>query len=62
MKRLILCLKAFLQEDPSWIDTYGDAILSILRDFANPALEHGDPNFTFMRNKDWFVGHSWAAG
>ena len=22
----------------------------------------GDPHFTFMRNKDWFVGHSWAAG
>ena len=21
-----------------------------------------DPHYGYMRNKDWFVGHSWAAG
>ena len=48
--------------DPGWINTYGDAVLSLIRDFANPATNGGDPYFPFMRNKDWFVGHSWAAG
>ena len=48
--------------DPEWANQYNDAIMAIIRDFANPALGSGDPHFTFMRNKDWFVGHSWAAG
>lgn len=48
--------------DPSWVQTYGEAILTLIRDYSNPALANADPNFTFMRNKDWFVGHSWAAG
>ena len=47
--------------DSDWVGTYGDAVLSLIRDFANPA-PNSDPDFTFMRNKDWFVGHSWAAG
>ena len=48
--------------DPAWYDEHGEAILSLLRDFSNPATENGDPYFPYMRNKDWFVGHSWAAG
>jgi endo-1,3(4)-beta-glucanase len=51
------------KEEPDWLDTYGDAMMAIIRDFANPAPSSGaDPHFTFMRNKDWYVGHSWAAG
>ena len=57
------------KEDPEWTSTYGDAVLSLIRDFANPATHsdsspdfNGDLYFPFMRNKDWFVGHSWAAG
>ena len=50
------------KSDSNWVNTYGDAVLSLIRDYSNPASGNGDPNFTFMRNKDWFVGHSWAAG
>ena len=50
------------KSDSNWVNTYGDAVLSLIRDYSNPAYGNGDPNFTFMRNKDWFVGHSWAAG
>ena len=58
----------FCQGDAGWLNQNKDALMAILRDFANPANvanpsnEHGDPDFTSMRNKDWFVGHSWAAG
>lgn len=48
--------------DPGWVDTYGDAIMSLIRDYSNPAANFADPHFTHMRAKDWFVGHSWAAG
>ena len=48
--------------DPGWVNTYGNAVMSLIRDFSNPATNFGDPHFTQMRAKDWFVGHSWASG
>ncbi len=50
------------QGDPAWFEENRDQVLAMLRDFSNPATGKADPFFTFMRNKDWFVGHSWAAG
>ena len=50
------------KSDPAWLEANQDAVMSMLRDISNPAVMRADPNFTFMRNKDWFVGHSWAAG
>jgi endo-1,3(4)-beta-glucanase len=46
--------------DKAWFDANKEAILSLARDIANPSLE--DKGFTPFRNKDWFTGHSWAAG
>lgn len=37
-----------------------EALDELLRDFANPNTN--DKFFTFARHKDWFEGHSWAAG
>ena len=48
--------------DQGWANQYQNAIMALIRDYANPALGSGDPHFPFMRNKDWFDGHSWAAG
>jgi hypothetical protein len=36
------------------------ALLSLIRDFANPS--GADPYFTPTRMKSWFDGHSWASG
>ena len=41
---------------PDFQQNYGAAILSLIRDYANPALGASDPHFTFMRSKDWYVG------
>lgn len=46
--------------DPTWKDRWGDHALHFVRDFANPSSE--DPHYPVTRSKDWFVGHSWAAG
>ena len=44
------------KERPDFVQTYGSAIINLIRDYSNPALDSNDPHFTFMRNKDWFVG------
>ena len=44
------------KERPDFVQTYGSAIINLIRDYSNPALDNNDPHFTFMRNKDWFVG------
>jgi len=49
-----------IKKDVAWGQTYRQKILEIVRDFANPS--NSDPAFTKYRNKDWFVGHSYAAG
>ena len=49
--------------DSNWVNTYGDAVLSLIRDYSNPAYGNGDPNFTFMRNKGFqleFANISWV--
>lgn len=46
--------------DPSWgIDHY-DSVLLYIRDFANPSRH--DEYFPAFRQKDWFLGSSWASG
>ena len=44
------------KERPDFVQTYGSAIINLIRDYSNPAVDSNDPHFTFMRNKDWFVG------
>jgi len=34
--------------------------MSLVRDIANPSTQ--DPYFPITRHKDWWMGHSWAAG
>jgi endo-1,3(4)-beta-glucanase len=51
---------ALARGDAAWAAAHKDAVLALARDIANPSTE--DPYFTVMRNKDWFDGHSWAAG
>jgi endo-1,3(4)-beta-glucanase len=56
----IYAAAALIKEDPEWLDEGGDALLHLVRNIANPTTE--DPAYTYLRNKDWFVGHSWASG
>jgi endo-1,3(4)-beta-glucanase len=46
--------------DPAWLASRREAITALARDIANPS--GADTAFTRFRNKDWFTGHSWAAG
>ncbi|XXX74861.1 glycosyl hydrolase [Sorangium sp. So ce134] len=46
--------------DPDWRDEYGDKVLWLVRDIANPSVK--DQHFTPFRSMDWFRGHSWASG
>jgi endo-1,3(4)-beta-glucanase len=46
--------------DPSWGKEYFDRVLLYIRDIANPSTE--DEYFTQFRQKDWFLGSSWASG
>lgn len=45
---------------PEWAERHREALLLYARDFANPTYE--DPYFPVWRNKDWFMGFSWASG
>jgi endo-1,3(4)-beta-glucanase len=46
--------------DPEWAMEYMADIMLYIRDFANPMDD--DPHFTQYRQKDWFLGSSWASG
>ena len=46
--------------DPEWATEYMEDILLYIRDFANPMDD--DPHFAQYRQKDWFLGSSWASG
>jgi endo-1,3(4)-beta-glucanase len=48
------------KEDPEWLNSRREAILALVRDFANPSST--DPFFVVSRHKDWYDGHSWASG
>ncbi|KAL3793171.1 hypothetical protein ACHAW5_000368 [Stephanodiscus triporus] len=45
---------------PEWARKYNDRILLYIRDIANPSAE--DKNFPMFRQKDWYLGNSWAGG
>lgn len=46
--------------DPEWAQEYFDKVLLYIRDFANPSAD--DQYFVQFRQKDWFLGSSWASG
>jgi endo-1,3(4)-beta-glucanase len=46
--------------DPAWARQFMDDILLYIRDFANPVAD--DPYFPPFRQKDWYLGSSWASG
>lgn len=46
--------------DPAWAANYFDKILLYIRDYANPWTD--DEYFTPFRQKDWWLGSSWASG
>ena len=46
--------------DHDWAKLYFDRVLLYIRDYANPS-EH-DYYFTRFRQKDWWLGSSWASG
>eukprot|EP00548_Thalassiothrix_antarctica_P007286 CAMPEP_0194136194 /NCGR_PEP_ID=MMETSP0152-20130528/6219_1 /TAXON_ID=1049557 /ORGANISM="Thalassiothrix antarctica, Strain L6-D1" /LENGTH=922 /DNA_ID=CAMNT_0038832747 /DNA_START=183 /DNA_END=2951 /DNA_ORIENTATION=+ len=46
--------------DPSWGREHFDEVLLYIRDFANPSED--DEFFPQYRQKDWFLGSSWASG
>lgn len=48
------------KDHPAWWAAWGDRVMHIVRDIANPAPS--DPHYAVTRCKDWFVGHSWASG
>lgn len=45
---------------PDWAREYYDLILLYVRDIANPSAY--DNYFPMYRQKDWYLGNSWAAG
>lgn len=52
---------AVAAEDPAWyrqnLEPY---VTTLVRDYANN--DKDDPFFAYARHKDWYMGHSWAAG
>jgi len=48
------------RSNPSWFQSRKSAILSLVRDYANPSSQ--DSYFPITRHMDWFDGHSWASG
>jgi len=46
--------------DPSWGRKHFDEVLLYIRDFANPYED--DEFFPQYRQKDWYLGSSWASG
>jgi endo-1,3(4)-beta-glucanase len=45
--------------DPAWLAANKQYIMPLVRDFASPVR---DTHFPQARHKDWYDGHSWAAG
>lgn len=56
----IYAAAAMAKDNPAWVSQWGDEVMDLIRDIAEPS--GADPHYGYMRNKDWFVGHSWAAG
>eukprot|EP00775_Hariotina_reticulata_P009166 gene9166-9333_t len=52
---------AVAAEDAAWYQSnLATYINTLIRDYANN--NKNDPLFPFARHKDWYMGHSWAAG
>ena len=45
---------------PEWARKYHDRIMLYICDIANPSPD--DEFFPVFRQKDWYLGNSWAAG
>lgn len=45
---------------PEWGKRMYERVLMYIRDIANPSVD--DKYFPVMRQKDWYLGNSWAAG
>lgn len=45
---------------PTWATAHKSAVDDLARSIGNPSTN--DPYFPVTRMKDWFCGHSWAAG
>lgn len=56
----LYALAAIGKEDPTFLSANKESILALVRDIANPSTN--DPFFPITRAKDWFLGHSYAAG
>jgi len=48
------------QYDPDWGKRYFERIMLLIRDIANPSVK--DKYFPLFRQKDWYLGNSWASG
>jgi len=46
--------------DLDWGRKYFESVLLLIRDIANPSIK--DTYFPSFRQKDWFLGNSWASG
>eukprot|EP00930_Biecheleria_cincta_P002255 TRINITY_DN103275_c0_g1_i1.p1 TRINITY_DN103275_c0_g1~~TRINITY_DN103275_c0_g1_i1.p1 ORF type:complete len:800 (+),score=104.10 TRINITY_DN103275_c0_g1_i1:66-2465(+) len=46
--------------NPRWGQEWREHVLALIRDYANPSLADG--NFPLTRQKDWFLGFSYASG
>jgi len=57
---LVYACAALARVDPLFAATYRNALLDIVRDYANPSIT--DSWFPFARHMDFYEGHSWATG
>jgi len=48
------------RKNPDWFHAHKDAVLPLVRDYANPSSS--DTYFPVTRHMDWFDSHSWASG
>jgi len=48
------------QYDRDWGKRYFEQVMLYIRDIANPSAN--DKYFPLMRQKDWYLGNSWASG
>lgn len=46
--------------DPVWGKSYFEKVMLFIRDIANPSAK--DKYFPQFRQKDWYLGNSWASG
>jgi endo-1,3(4)-beta-glucanase len=47
--------------DAAWLAAYQERVTEIVHDYCNP-LQSSDTRYPQIRNKDLYMGHSWAAG